>query len=211
MIFSKGDFWRAIIAGEIIAVLSLPILKNIKFFDFFSSPGGLFFYLFLFGWIIFLPLITATGLYAAYRLAVFKWPIVYEIGKYGIIGWMNVFVNVGVFNIFVLATGVARGWQIILFYALAFMVSVTHSFFWNRSWTFGAPAIDKPRVEYLKFFSVTCATSLINAMVLHLMVNVIGAPTGIDLKIWANISLAVLIPVSFFGNFFGYKIFVFKK
>jgi len=43
------------------------------------------------------------------------------------------------------------------------------------------------------------------------LINTIGAPQGIDPKVWANIAFFVLIPISFLGNFFGYKIFVFKS
>jgi len=37
--FSKGDFWRAFWAGELIALLALPVLKNLSLLE---ALGGAF-------------------------------------------------------------------------------------------------------------------------------------------------------------------------
>ena len=70
---------------------------------------------------------------------------------------------------------------------------------------------EKIKKEYLVFFAVSAAVAFLNVFLLHILVNIIGAPRGIESRVWANIAYFSLIPVSFFGNFFGYKIFVFKK
>ncbi len=62
-----------------------------------------------------------------------------------------------------------------------------------------------------KYYRIVKDVRGLNVLLLHLIVNIIGAPDGIDPKIWANIALAMILPVSILGNFFGCKVFVFKK
>lgn len=209
--FLKIDFWGAMIAGELIALLSLPVLKNLGFFELAILQNRRLVYLFLVLWLISMPLASTSGLYMSYRLAVYKWPIIFEIGKYGIVGWMNTFLSAGIFNFFILVTDIAKGWPVDIFLVVAFIITISQSFFWQKFWTFGANHTNKAKIEYIKFFTVTTTTSLLNIFLLHIIINTIGAPSGIGLKMWANIAFAVLIPVAFFGNFFGYKIFVFKR
>ena len=40
MLFSKSDFWLAVVAGEAIAILSIPIFKNIKIFEFVAQQNA---------------------------------------------------------------------------------------------------------------------------------------------------------------------------
>ena len=209
--FSKIDFWSAIAAGELIALLSLPVLKNLGFFELAILRNRWSACLFLALWFILMPLASVSGLYFSYRLAIFKWPIIFKIGKYGIIGWLNTFLSAGIFNLLMLLTGVAKGLIVDIFIVVAFAITITHSFFWQKFWIFGANRTNKAKIEYVKFFIVTTATSLFNIFLLHIIINTIGAPQEVDLKVWANIAFAILIPAAFFGNFFGYKIFVFKK
>lgn len=206
--FSKQDFWRAIIAGEAIAILSLPILKNINFFKLFPSDA---IFLYLAFWLAVLPAASVSGLYLFYRISRVWRPVVFEIGKYGLIGWLNTFLNIGIFNLLVLVTGIAKGWTADFFLVVSFTITITHSFFWNKFWIFGTYRTNKAKSEYIRFFGITSATSLLNILLFHTIVNVIGAPVGIDPKVWANIALAILIPISFLGNFLGYRILVFKK
>lgn len=206
MKFSKLDFLRALAIGEAIALLSLPVLKNIKFFEL------AFVEIYKIGivlvWIIFVPIVSVSGLYLAYRLSA-RWPISFQIGKYGLIGWLNTFLSAGVFNVLILITGVATGFLMDVFFAVAFAITITHSFFWQKFWTFKAHNSNNGKIEYIKFFTITTITSLLNIFLLHIIINSIGAPQGVDPKMWANIAFAMLIPIAFLGNFFGYKIFVF--
>lgn len=209
--FLKADFWRAFIIGEATAILALPILKNIKFFEFSYLERGWIFYFFLILWIIILPIAFAIGLFLVHSLTVLRWPVIFEIGKYGLVGLLNTFMSAGIFNVFILATGIATGLIVDFFILIAFVITVTHSFFWNKFWTFKANNRDGAEMEYVKFFSVTGGTAILEVFIMHILINTFGAPSDIDPKIWANISFAFLIPLAFLGNFFGYKIFVFKN
>lgn len=210
MTFSKSDFWRAFIAGGLIAFLALPVFKNLKVFDLFIGDSNAALYLFLGFWIVFLPVATAIGLYAIYSISIPRWPIFYQIGKYGIIGFLNTFLALGILNFLILVSGISNGLWFDGFVVIAFWGSVTNAFFWNKFWTFSAKGTEEIKKEYVKFFAVSGIVALINVFLMHLLVNVIGVPFFVAPEVWVNIAFAFLIPVSFFGNFFGWKIFVFK-
>lgn len=209
--FTKKDFWLAVLAGEIVTWLSLPTLKNLKILDILTARGinltG-----FVIFWAIFIPLGAIAGLGAFYFVAKYKNRIgFFQLGKYGVIGVLNTFLNAGIYNFLIFITNIASGFTVDLFFAVAFIITVTNSFLWNRQWTFeriGTEAVGK---DAFQFFFVSIVVAVINFGILHIIVNVIGAPAGIDLKIWANIALALTIITAFLGNFFGYKFIVFKK
>ena len=64
------------------------------------------------------------------------------------------------------------------------------------------------RLNFLQFLPLW---RLLISAIFHLIINIIGAPAGIDPKLWANVALALTIITAFLGNFFGYKFIVFKK
>ena len=196
----QSDFLRAAIIGEAIALLALPALKNINFFE----PA------LIASWLILAPAAALYSFYFIYLMSA-RWPVLLELGRYGLVGCFNFFLDSGIFNFFILITGVAKGWLVDVFIVIAFTITITQSFLWNKFWIFKANDFANARAEYAKFFSITIATSLLGLLFMHLMINTIGAPSDFDLKIWANLAFFVLIPTSALGNFLGYKFFVFKK
>ncbi|KKR74460.1 MAG: hypothetical protein UU18_C0027G0001, partial [Parcubacteria group bacterium GW2011_GWB2_40_8] len=58
--------------------------------------------------------------------------------------------------------------------------------------------------------TITGLVSLLNIFLMHILINTIGSPEFLNERIWTNLAFAMLVPVSFLGNFFGYKFFVFK-
>ena len=207
----KKDFWLAILAGEIVAWLSLPTLKNIKIIDILYS-FGINFNLFLSIWVIFVPLGAIGGLGAFYLIARIKQRIgFFQLGKYGVIGVLNTFLNAGVFNLLIFLTNISTGLIVDSFFVVAFVVTLMNSFLWNKFWAFEERKIENIKKEMLQFSSISAGVALINIAILHTVVNIIGAPIGIDSKIWANVGLVFTIIVAFSGNFFSYKYIVFKK
>ena len=198
------------VAGEAIALLVIPVFQNLKILDLIRSWDAISLFWFLVLWLLFLPTAVVVGLYFFYRVSVARWPIFFQIGKYGIVGWLNTFLFAGLVNFLVWLTGIAEGFSVDLFAIIAFVLSSINSFYWNKFWTFEAKNTVDIKKEYIKFFVISAVMSLINTGVIHLLVNTIGAPQAIDAKIWVNIVIAITIPIAFFGNFLGYKIFVFK-
>ncbi|MDO8676611.1 MAG: GtrA family protein [Candidatus Azambacteria bacterium] len=211
MFFSKKDFWLAVLAGEIVVWLSLPTLKNLKILGLLVARGiGLTNFVFL--WAIFIPLGAITGLGAFYFLAKYKERVgFFQLGKYGVIGVLNTFLNAGIYNLLIFITDTSTGIKVDLFFVAAFIVTVINSFIWNKYWSFEERQTETIASEALRFFSVSAAVAVVNIAILHVIINVIGTPAGLDSKIWANIALVFTIITAFFGNFFGYKFIVFKK
>jgi len=211
LLFTKKDFWLAILAGEIVAWLSLPTLKNLRILDILTAreinlTGFIIF------WAIFIPLGAIVGLGVFYFLAKYKNRIgFFQLGKYGVIGVLNTLINAGVYNLLIFITNISAGIKIDLFFVVAFIVTIINSFFWNKYWSFEERKTETMAAEALKFFSVSAAVAIVNIVILHIIINIIGAPAGLDPKIWANIALASTIITAFLGNFFGYKFIVFKK
>lgn len=209
--YTKKDFWLAILAGEIIVWLSLPTLKNIKILGLLAKWGiGL--KLFVVFWAFFVPASAILGLYLFYLAAKHKNKVGFlQMGKYGVIGVLNTLLNAGIYNFLIFITNIASGFTVDLFFITAFVVTVTNSFLWNRYWAFEQIGTETVGKDAFQFFFISTVVAVINIGILHIIVNVIGAPANIDLKIWANVALALTIITSFFGNFFGYKFIVFKK
>ena len=94
---SGADLRRAAVAGEAIAVLSLPVLKNLSFLDSFFAAAGWWAYVLVFLWLLLVPAFSMLGIEIAARLI--SWhKSIFELAKYGLVGWLNVFINIGVFN-----------------------------------------------------------------------------------------------------------------
>jgi len=201
IVFTKTDIWRAILAGEVIALLALPILKNLKIFD----------TAFIIPWLILLPLCAGLGLYIIYRISIPRWPIFFDLAKYGLVGWLNLFLSASIFNLLVLTTRITKGLWAVIFIIIAFIITVTHSFFWNKFWIFPSRGISQTKQEYIKFFVVSGTTACVETLIFHILINVMGAPSGLSQELWNNIALFTLIPVALLGNFLGYKLIVFKN
>src|SRR3989344_3145634 len=204
----KSDFGPAFIAGFGIALLSLPTFKNISILDSIFSANRSLFYAVLASWLLAVPIGAVFGIHIA-KLVGRRKPVIFQVAKYGLTGWLNGFLYAGVFNLFSWITGVASGITADFFLVAAFMATTINGFFWNKFWTFSARGGDG-RKEYIKFFAVTSFTAALHIFLFHLIVTTFGTPAGIDEKIWANLAIVALIPVSFVGNFFCYKIYVFK-
>lgn len=128
---------------------------------------------------------------------------------YGMVGVLNTALNFLFINIAIILTGVTKG-PIFLFFSFGiFCVIVLHSFLWNRQLIFKRENPAEAHREYVTFFVVTGVSALISLFILHIIVDVIGAPAGIGAHLWANVALAVTIPFSVICNFLGYKFIVF--
>ncbi len=210
-IFSKSYLWKSSVIGVVATFFLLPILSNLKVFEFLTTRDYVSVPLFLIALFLFFPALFAIGFFIVYRFTSVKDGSMSEVGKFSIIGVLNTFLSWGVFNFLIMVTNISGGWLLDLFVLVAFFVTVTHSFFWNKFWTFQINNTDKQVIEYARFFIISVIVVLFVAFLIHIIVNVIETPFGIDAKVWANIVYVLLIPVSFVGNFFGYKFFVFKK
>lgn len=126
-------------------------------------------------------------------------------------GALNTALNFLLINIAIVLTGITAGVWFLLISFISFCVVVLHSFLWNRYRIFARDNPHELHKEYVAFFVVTGTTALLSLGLLHVLVNILGAPFGISPHIWANIALACTVPLTMVCNFLGYKFFVFTE
>lgn len=204
-----SDIVVSTVLGELIFLSLVPVELALHFFQKLhldNVPIPLFFWWFS----LILPALTVLGYWILFLLSK-RFPAMLQVARYGLIGVFNTIFNLAIINILILWSGIASGYVADLFAGISFVIVVTNSFFWNKYWTFAGGQAQKTTAEYVQFFAVSISGALINTGIFHVIVNIVGARGGIDPKAWANIALAIGIPVSFIWNFFGYRLFVFKN
>lgn len=134
----------------------------------------------------------------------------FQLARYGVVGLMSTIAGWAVFNFLIFLTSTAQGLIINLFAIVSFVVSRMFSFFWTKYWVFNHHKKDNIKKEWVKFLTISSALTLVNLLIIHVGVNVIGPSFGINDVIWANIFFILTIFPSVFGNFLGYKFLVFR-
>jgi dolichol-phosphate mannosyltransferase len=121
-----------------------------------------------------------------------------QLGRYGVVGLLGYIVNNAVFALAVHVLAI----DFRVASVIAFLVSVTHNFIWNRHWTFDARD-GHAGFQAARFFTVSLAAFGVTFAVLNLLVSVAHLP-----KVPAN-ALAVIagVPLSFLGQ----KLWSFKR
>ena len=194
--------------GLITALLLLPLLQNLGVSSLLSAHN-LPFVPILFGFFVFMPVAFMSMAFFLLLLP-FRDHSAAQLSRYAVIGAFNVALNASIFNLLILLTGISKGLWVTGFAVITFLIVVTQAFFWSVFWTFrNAPP--RNRVDqYKHFLGVSSAVAFVNITIIHILVNVVGAPVGIPTPIWANIALLCTIVTAVLGNFIGYKYFVFR-
>ncbi|MEK7509221.1 MAG: glycosyltransferase [Patescibacteria group bacterium] len=206
---SRRDAYFIATLGIAVAVLLIPILHNLGIFAILTErgiPTSLT--------IAFLLLVVPAGLVCgAMGLALL--PLhkhsAAEFSRYGIVGIFNTTLNMAIFNSLIFISGVSEGLIVTFFALITFAIVISQSFFWNMFWTFHHTPPQNRTRQYMRFFAVTSTTALVNLGIIHVLVNIVGAPAGISTTLWANIALLFTILTAILGNFLGYKFLVFAK
>jgi putative flippase GtrA len=198
----KSDVIASLIAGELIALfvwitISTAQIERLE----------------LFRWLIFLvvPLLAVLGLFAAEMLARW-WSSFWQISKFLLVGLLNTFVDLGVFNSLKAGFGVSEaGFLLTGFKAVSFVAAVINSFFWNKFWVFERKGREGIGKQFGVFFIISTAGIMLNTSVFYLLTALIGAPKGISTALWHNISVILAGLAVFTWNFLGYKLIVFRS
>jgi putative flippase GtrA len=130
---------------------------------------------------------------------------------YGAVGILNTALSFLFINLGIVLTGATSGPVFILTSLVVFVVLVFHSFIWNRFLIFKRENPRELHREYAAFFLVSGFTALVNLFILHILVDLIGPQAGLGAHAWANVGIAITIPVAVTLNFLGYKFLVFKE
>jgi len=194
------DFRLVSLIGFLVGWLILPTASNLGLK---ISPGLIL--LSVLGFSVLAPLL----LFAVYYLSRF-WPVLRQFGKFCAVGVLNTFIGFSILNLLMYFTGITRGWFYSLFIVAAFLVSATNSYFWNKFWSFQSQTAASSS-EFSRFLFFTVIGLLLNNAAASFLNNAIGPLGGIKPIVWANISAALAIAVSFLWNFCSYRFWIFQK
>ncbi|PIR44209.1 hypothetical protein COV23_01090 [Candidatus Wolfebacteria bacterium CG10_big_fil_rev_8_21_14_0_10_31_9] len=209
---TKKDYILGTIAGLLIGLLFLPVFKTTKsdFFDTYALVAVFFFLI-----------ATPVGLVIFKKLSE-KISVLWQVGKFGVIGVLNTLVDWGVLVILILAF---RKYFIIessnsfifgltfysLYKAISFIIANINSYYWNKYWTFSSGILQKTKVEYLQFLAVSVVGFLLNVGIATYVFSFINPIGGLNTDQWGIIGAVVGSVAGLIWNFLGYKFVVFKQ
>lgn len=197
--------------GFLLALLALPILFNVGILTALTANhsviaiGGM-----LLVWMVCVPL-GILFFFKVLHMLPFPQSMGIEGKRFIMVGIFNTVFYTSIFNILIVSTGITRGIPIVFFSLIAYGLSITQAFLWNNYWVFNDARRSSTLRTYSSFSIVMASTALVSAACTYVLITVLGAPTGISPRLWANISIALIVPISFLGNFFGNKLLVFKR
>jgi putative flippase GtrA len=203
----QRDFTTVTIIGFAIGLLAQPVLTNVFAATTPALRAGV-----AIGCTLFAPF----ALFVAHLLGK-RALVLYQFAKFGAVGTLNTLIDLSILNLAILATGIAAGWGYAALKGFSFLVAATNSFFWNKRWTFDAPALPVGRrepatlAEAAKFYGVAIVGWIVNVGTASFVVNGIGAPPLATLEQWANVGALAGVAASFLWNFLGYKFWVFRR
>ena len=198
---TKKDLKISLFVGIAAGILLLPTLNNLGVKLNLSTAVLT---------VIGLTLFTPFGYLTAYWLSSWlSWII--QFVKFGISGGLSAMVDFGVLNLLIYLFGISAGIWYSVFKAISFLFGVTNSYLFNKNWTFKANDKGQNPGEPVKFFLLSVISFIINVGIASFMVNIVGAPAGIEVKLWANIGAALAAIIVLFWNFIWMKFIVFKR
>jgi len=195
----KSDIIAVLILGEIVAVFLSFVLRGLGFILF--PVWYLFFSL---------PILALIAVFIAYLIGK-KIPIIFQFAKFVTVGLANTAVDFGVLNFLMWTTGIYSGKNIVLLNSVSFLISVTHSYIWNKLWTFRARGKADVAKQFLQFLIVSIIGTLLNSGIVYIITTWLSPVAGLSSVSWANAAKLLATGVSLVWNFVGYKFIVFKK
>jgi len=211
---SKKDLYLGFLSGLLIGLLFLPVLKAARPTVYESF------------WFFIIPFFVITvplGLWIA-KMISRKIAVIWQIAKFGVIGILNTFVDLGVlaFLTFTFRSFfgiepqdlILNGILTISFYSfyksISFIAANINSFFWNKHWTFEHTS-KKSREEFFQFFAVSVVGFLLNVFVASFVFKSVTPFAGMTSDQWGLVGALAGTAVGLVWNFIGYKFIVFKK
>jgi putative flippase GtrA len=213
----KKDFLFGISAGFFIGLLFLPVFRTASA----SLYGKLALYV-----VPFFLVAVPAGLSVA-ALVGRKIPIIWQIGKFGVIGVLNSFFDLGILSGITILfhslfqvdaeTTIRIGGIVTIscytaYKTTSFMVANVNSYFWNKWWTFGVEPEKKDcRSEFPRFFAVSIVGLILNVSASSFVFRVGTGIDGMTSGQWGLVAALVGIFAGLAWNFVGYKLIVFRR
>lgn len=200
--FKKADIIGSLVIGEAAALLMLLIGRNLALPQVVRQ---------VLPWMpLVFPFCTLAAMLvgAAVGRSIF---IVYQFTKFLLVGGLNFLIDLGTLNLCIHLTGISQGFYANVFKAIAFLVAVTFSFFWNKFWTFSALSTEGTGRQFAQFFIVTGIGFFINVGTFAFLNDWVGPQAAISATTWASVAAAGAAVVGLIWNFSGYKFLVFRR
>jgi putative flippase GtrA len=124
-----------------------------------------------------------------------------EISAFGVVGVVNLFVDIGLFNLVHFQLGLGPTTSNII----STGVATTISYFANRHWSFSHRARTGLRREYVLFFVINLIALGISSIVIAFTYYVVDATSPFDL----NVAKVIGIGIGTIFRFWSYKRYVF--
>lgn len=163
--------------------------------------------------LVFIPALAigaALGIAVGFYLSRIR-PFFFQLAKFGLIGVANTVVDLGIYNLFIYLSDVSNGYMIVVFKSFSVLAAIVNSYVWNKFWSFEKKGVRNVGEEFAQFLMVSLVGLLLNVGITAFVVNIIGAPFGVDEKTWANIGGLTASMLVLTWNFIGYKFLVFKR
>ncbi len=199
---TRTDFYLVSLIGASFALFSLPIIINLDI----PIPITFVNVLLL---IVFFVIFANIAITIAWFIGKYI-PIIFQFAKFAAVGAFNTFLDWGVLNLLMAITGIASGVGFSLFKGISFTIATISAYFWNKYWTFGAKNKSN-KEEVGKFILISVSGLIINVSLASLIIFIFKNTTLVTPQQLANIAAATATAASMLWNFFGYKLFVFKK
>ncbi len=202
----KKDYWYAGVIGLVTAFFGRLLLANnevVLAYGGFSLP--------LWSLFVILPIAEFVAYIIASKL--FSHILfLKQLGRFGIVGLMNVCVDIGIATTLRRAYGVdpLDTMDMLPVLVAASSIAIVNSYFWQRMWTFAEKA-PPTRKEFLAFVVVTLIGLGLNTLVSIAIIQGVGALGAFSADRILTISKIAATAVSLFWNFLGYKFIVFKE
>lgn len=206
MNISKKDVRISILVGLFTALVWAWVFIRLGTFERFGFGQAVW------GLVVVVPLVYVFGLYLGAWLSQ-RWKFFESFAKYVMVGFLNAGVDFAVFNLLMFITGNEKpGLGLSFFKAIAFVVAVTNSYFWNKHWAFKAgSSTEGAGKEFAKFMTVNIIGALFNVGITAGITVAIAPQFGFSQVAWNNIAAVIASAIVLIWNFVGFRLIVFKK
>lgn len=202
----KADITLALVTGLVLAWFTMSIINSAEVDNILGFKVD-FLIKILF---VSLPILAVIGLWITYIVGT-KFPFVFQLGKFLLIGALATLLDLSVLNFLVALFEKSKGLAFSVFKGISFLVATFAKYWANKFLAFEKKEMKEAHKEFAQFFVVTVVGLVINVLAASFVVSVIGPQFGIKPQIWASIGGIVAAIVGFGWNFLGYKFIVFKK
>lgn len=192
----------SVLAG-ISAVLLVPIIESAAKLPFRPSA----FHVML--GVVALVVLENIGLSVA-RLLARRWSFFGRVGRFAATGVFNTALDTSLLATLAKLAGVYDGVVLAFFNIVSYSITLTISYFINRSWSFGTEK-DPHIGEFTAFAAVGVGNLILGTAFVYILTTLVGPPHGFSPSQWVTIVKIMSVAISFLWNFSWLHLVIFKR